>query len=107
VSRQEPIAEDDGFLLFYVFDETQLDADGECLPNAVSELWIIDAKNMRDVVACVRLPQRVPYGLHGNWFSEPQIAAQREVERFRTLPSDKRETNWKIRLKAALIHFLG
>jgi carotenoid cleavage dioxygenase-like enzyme len=107
VSRKEPIAEDDGFLLFYVFDETQLDADGGCLPNAVSELWILDAKDMRDVVARVRLPQRVPYGLHGNWFSERQIAAQREVESFRTLPSDKRETNWKIRLKAALIHFLG
>ncbi|KAK8204864.1 carotenoid oxygenase [Phyllosticta capitalensis] len=83
VPRAEPRAEDDGFLLFYAFDEAQLDADGEAPPSAVSELWVLDATQMKDVVARVRLPQRVPYGLHGEWFTEDMIAAQRAVERVR------------------------
>lgn len=86
VPRRDGISEDDGWLLSYVFDESQLGEDGECLPDAKSELWIIDAKNMNDVVAKIHLPQRVPYGLHGNWFTEENILNQRPVERVRTLP---------------------
>ena len=86
VPRADGVSEDDGWLLSYVFDETQLLGDGECRSDAKSELWIIDAKNMADVVARVHLPQRVPYGLHGNWFSEEDIAGQRPVERLRTIP---------------------
>lgn len=63
VPRASPTSEDDGWLLTYVFDESQLDSSGKCRPDAVSELWIIDARSMRDVVAKVKLPQRVPYGL--------------------------------------------
>lgn len=81
--------EDDGYLLTYVFNEAQLDACGECLPDAKSELWIIDAKNMTTVVGKVILPQRVPYGLHGNWFSEDQVLNQRPIETIRQLPSPK------------------
>ena len=69
--------EDAGFLLTYVFDETQLLPSGEAAPDAASELWIIDAKNMRDVLAKVKLPQRVPYGFHAGWFTEEMIRKQR------------------------------
>ncbi|KAF5707837.1 dioxygenase [Fusarium globosum] len=83
--------EDDGYLLFYVFDESQLLPSGDCPPSARSELWILDAKNMRDVVAKVRLPQRVPYGLHGTWFSSQDIACQRAVESLRNLEEVQRK----------------
>jgi carotenoid cleavage dioxygenase-like enzyme len=89
VSRDNPTSEDDGYLLFYAFDETQLDEFGDCPPSSVSELWIVDAKNFRDVVAKIRLPQRVPYGLHGNWFTEQQIAEQRAVESVRQMPGER------------------
>lgn len=91
VPRDHGSSEDDGWLLSYVFDEAQLDSTGECPVSAKSELWIIDAKNMKDVVAKVYLPQRVSYGLHGNWFSEEQVQNQRPVERLRTLPTSHRK----------------
>jgi carotenoid cleavage dioxygenase-like enzyme len=81
--------EDDGYLLSYVFNESQLDDRGECLPDATSELWIIDSKDMKTVISKVFLPQRVPYGLHGNWFSEDQVLGQRPIETIRRLPSPK------------------
>lgn len=85
VARRNQQSEDDGWLLFYAFDESQLDEKGECRAEAKSELWIVDAKNMKDIVAKVKLPQRVPYGLHGNWFSEEDIQGQRPFEAFRNL----------------------
>ena len=86
VPRADSNSEDDGFLLTYVFDEAQLDSFGECRPDATSELWIVDAKDMKTVVGRVSLPQRVPYGLHGSWFSEAQVMCQRPVESIRQLP---------------------
>ena len=86
VPRLNGTSEDDGWLLSYVFDESQLGADGNCKDNARSEFWVIDARNMKDVVAKVQLPQRVPYGLHGHWFSEEEIASQRPTERLRSMP---------------------
>ncbi|ORY67011.1 retinal pigment epithelial membrane protein [Pseudomassariella vexata] len=83
VPRADPASEDDGWLLTYVFDESQLDNNGECGDHAVSELWVIDAKNMRDIIARVKLPQRVPYGLHGAWFPEEEIHGQRPIEKLR------------------------
>ncbi|KAI1465359.1 carotenoid oxygenase [Daldinia caldariorum] len=83
VPRENPATEDDGWLLTYVFDESQLDDEGECREDAISELWIINAINMRDIVARVKLPQRVPYGLHGAWFSEDDIAGQRPFDAVR------------------------
>ena len=85
VPRIRGVSEDDGFILTFVFDESQLDDEGECKMDATSELWIIDAKNMVDVVAKLSLPQRVPYGLHGNWFSEEDVQGQRPVEGLRKL----------------------
>lgn len=87
VPRKNGSGEDDGWILTYVFNESsQLDSYGECTANAKSELWIIDAMNMKDVVARIYLPQRVPYGLHGNWFSEEQVNGQRPVNSIRSLP---------------------
>lgn len=59
VARFNPRSEDDGFLLFYAFDESQLDINtGEARLDAKSELWIVDAWNMKDVIARVHLPGR-------------------------------------------------
>ena len=82
-------SEDDGFLVFYAFDEDQLtdagDVPADDSPNrAKSELWIIDAMDMRTIVARVHLPQRVPYGLHGTWFTAEQVREQRPVESVRS-----------------------
>jgi carotenoid cleavage dioxygenase-like enzyme len=80
VPRANATAEDDGWLVFFVFDESAgLDADGVALPNAQSELWVLEARGMQDVVARIRLPQRVPYGLHGHFFDAAEIAAQEPV----------------------------
>ncbi|KAI1448873.1 carotenoid oxygenase [Annulohypoxylon stygium] len=83
VPRVQAETEDDGWLLTYVFDESQLNDDGECGDDAVSEFWIIDARDMRDIVARVKLPQRVPYGLHGAWFSKDEISGQRSFDSVR------------------------
>ncbi|KAL8727950.1 MAG: hypothetical protein Q9166_005715 [cf. Caloplaca sp. 2 TL-2023] len=91
VPRKDGVSEDDGWLLSYVFDEAQLQKDGECKPGAKSELWIINATSMTEVVAKVQLPQRVPYGLHGNWFSKEDILNQRPIERLRHVPVNKEE----------------
>jgi carotenoid cleavage dioxygenase len=51
-------SEDDGYLMGYVYDPTRDSSD----------FVVLDASNVRaDPVATVRLPQRVPYGFHGNW----------------------------------------
>ncbi|RBR25650.1 uncharacterized protein FIESC28_01613 [Fusarium coffeatum] len=85
VPRAGAMEEDAGYLLFYVFDESQILPNGDCPPTSMSELWIVDAQNMSDVVAKVKLPQRVPYGLHGTWFSAQDIEEQRAVETLRSL----------------------
>jgi carotenoid cleavage dioxygenase-like enzyme len=72
-------AEEDGYLLFYVFNEDQLDEEGECRADAESELWVLDASNMQDIICKVQLGTRIPYGLHGNWFTEEDIRSQRDV----------------------------
>jgi carotenoid cleavage dioxygenase-like enzyme len=89
VPRENGDSKDDGWILSYVFDESQLDENGNAGPYAKSELWIIDAVEMKEVVCRVKLPQRVPYGLHGNWFSEEEILSQRPVETIRHLPVPK------------------
>ncbi|KAH8429286.1 uncharacterized protein LDX57_006953 [Aspergillus melleus] len=84
VPRHEGHSEDDGWVVTYVFDESQLDEYRQPKPDACSELWIIDARSMKDVVARIVLPQRVPYGMHGNWFPEDQIKSQRGYRELRT-----------------------
>lgn len=94
VSRHSGTREDDGFLLFYVFDESQLDEFGECKPDATSDLWVLDAHDMQTVVCKLHLPSRVPYGLHGNWFSEEKIQKQGAVESVRDIPVGAKRTIW-------------
>ena len=89
VPRANASSEDDGYLVFYAFDESQLDEQGFCKNDAVSELWIVDAKAMADVVCRIHLPQRVPYGFHGMFFTEQQIARQRPVHAYRTVKERK------------------
>jgi carotenoid cleavage dioxygenase-like enzyme len=51
-------AEDDGYLAVFAFDSV----------NRTSDLVLLDAAHIdADPVAVIRLPQRVPQGLHGNW----------------------------------------
>ncbi|MCJ1473463.1 hypothetical protein MMC13_002114 [Lambiella insularis] len=117
VPRAGGTSEDDGWLLSYVFDEGQLGSDGECAPNAKSELWIIDARTMTNVVAKVQLPQRVPYGLHGTWFPEEHIKNQRPIASLRSLPSASAKSTqrpnsslvWKLwmRVREGVESFLG
>lgn len=60
-----------------MFDESQLDCDGDAVPGARNELGILDARGMKTVVEKILLPQRVPYGFHGRWFSRAEIEGQR------------------------------
>jgi len=54
-------AEDDGWLLNYVFDRAE----------GTSELVIVDARDIEgDPVARVQIPRRVPFGFHGNWMPD-------------------------------------
>jgi carotenoid cleavage dioxygenase len=56
-------AEDDGWLLSLVYDAA----------SDTSELAILDAQDFAGPpVATVALPQRVPFGFHGNWVAEPR-----------------------------------
>ena len=56
-------AEDDGYLLSFVYDP----ADNR------SELIIVDANNMaNEPIARVHLPTRVPAGFHGSWIADPE-----------------------------------
>lgn len=105
VSEQN-LSEEDGYLIFYVFNEDQLDPSGECKEDAKSELWVLDAATMDRVVCRITLPTRIPYGLHGNWFSEEQIKSQREVETTRRLPEVRPSTRW-MSIKQKLIGCMG
>ena len=56
--------EDDGYVVSYVHDETT----GE------SRFLVMDAQSpCLEVVAAVKLPQRVPYGLHGIFVTEKDL----------------------------------
>ncbi|CBX94995.1 similar to putative carotenoid oxygenase [Plenodomus lingam JN3] len=100
--------EDSGFLLFYVFDESQLDEAGQCKPDAKSELWVLDASTMERVVCRVKLPTRIPYGLHGNWFTEEEIQHQRQVTTLRSSLKDVASQDSRLnRLRRSLNSYLG
>ncbi len=60
VPREGGSAEDDGFIMTYVYDKAR-DA---------SDFMIFDAADVtRPAIAQVQLPSRVPYGFHGNWIA--------------------------------------
>lgn len=105
--EDERKSEDDGWLLTYVFDESQLAEDGTCGVDTVSELWIIDATTMRDVVARVKLPQRVPYGLHGAWFPEEEVKGQRPFTVSRSVEDDEEESATSRRVRTMVERWVG
>lgn len=60
-------SEDDGYLVMFVSDDRTPDS---------TELWIYCAKlldNNSQPLARVVLPQRVPYGFHGNWIDRNEM----------------------------------
>ena len=60
VARQGATAEDDGWIMALVHDES----------TDVSKLTILNAQDFDGAPAAeVTLPRRVPYGAHGNWIS--------------------------------------
>ncbi|HEY9643648.1 MAG TPA: carotenoid oxygenase family protein [Coleofasciculaceae cyanobacterium] len=60
VPRPGAIAEDDGWLLTFVHDETQ----------DKSELIVVSTQAMTDApIARILMPQRIPYGFHGLWIA--------------------------------------
>ncbi|KAG9644025.1 carotenoid oxygenase, partial [Aureobasidium melanogenum] len=111
----QTLTEDDGYLLTYAFDESQLGPDGEvpsdtdATKRAKSELWIIDAKDMSTVIGRVALPQRVPYGLHGSWFPEEDILGQKAIDTVRSISeakSKKYESTW-VNIRASVESMLS
>lgn len=64
VPRANATAEDDGFLITYVFDGNK----------NTSELIVLDALDLaRPPIARVHLPVRIPYGFHGNWVPDSDV----------------------------------
>lgn len=62
VPRHPGAAEDDGWLIGYVYD----------LSNDTSSLVLLDAGDVEgEPAAVIRLPARVPLGFHGNWIADP------------------------------------
>jgi carotenoid cleavage dioxygenase len=58
VPRHSTAAEDDGYVLALVYDQARNGSD----------LYILDARDIgAEPIAQVRIPNRVPYGFHGNW----------------------------------------
>lgn len=65
VPRPEGTAEDDGWLVTFVHNRE----------SNQSEFVVIDARNVADgAIARVIMPHRVPYGFHGTWVSEEELA---------------------------------
>jgi carotenoid cleavage dioxygenase len=63
VPREGATAEDDGYLMTFVYDATR----------CASELLVLDASNLSaSPLARVMLPARVPYGFHGSWVPDDQ-----------------------------------
>jgi 8'-apo-carotenoid 13,14-cleaving dioxygenase len=64
VARPGAAAEDDGWLLSYVHDSTR----------GASELVVLDARDLSEPpVARVPLPQRVPFGFHGDFVPDTDV----------------------------------
>ncbi|MCO5318560.1 MAG: carotenoid oxygenase family protein [Microthrixaceae bacterium] len=65
VPREGATAEDDGWLMTFVHD----------LGEQSTDFVVMDAADFErgDYVARVRLPQRVPFGFHGNWVPDSSV----------------------------------
>ncbi len=64
VARENSAAEDDGYLVTLVHD----------LGNQTTEFVVMDAQDLaRGYVARIPMPQRIPFGFHGNWVSDQSV----------------------------------
>jgi 8'-apo-carotenoid 13,14-cleaving dioxygenase len=64
VGREGATDEDDGWLLTFVHDQGA----------ATTDFVVLDATDLaRGPVATVALPQRIPFGFHGNWVSDRAV----------------------------------
>ena len=64
VPRENPLSEADGWLMSYAYDAA----------TDSSEFVILDALDVKaGPIARVPLPQRVPFGFHGNWISDHAV----------------------------------
>ncbi len=64
VPRHPDAAEDDGWVMSYVYDAT----------TGTSDVVILAAQDFAgDPVATIALPGRVPFGFHGNWIEDASI----------------------------------
>lgn len=69
VPRVGAVSEDDGYLLTFVYD----------VHTNTSQFVVYDAKTFSETpLATVALPQRVPFGFHGNWVSDAELEQQLE-----------------------------
>ena len=58
VPSENPTSEDKGYLLSFVYNQAE----------DKSDLIVLNSQDLRSgPVARIKLPQRVPYGFHGNW----------------------------------------
>jgi carotenoid cleavage dioxygenase len=61
VPRSDGSAEDDGWVLAYVYDAN----------TDRSDVVVLDAQDFGgDPVATIHLPVRVPFGFHGSWLPD-------------------------------------
>lgn len=61
VPREDGASEDDGYLVFYTYDEA----------SDTSDFVILDASNIECApIARVKLGVRVPFGFHGSWIAD-------------------------------------
>ncbi len=59
--RRSDAAEDDGYVLSFVYDRSR----------DTSDLVILDASDIAAaLLAVVHLPRRVPHGFHGSWIAD-------------------------------------
>lgn len=65
VPADDKSAEDEGYLMGYAYDTSR----------DKSDLLILDANNFSNQpIARIKLPQRVPFGFHGNWIADRDLA---------------------------------
>ena len=57
VARNNSSAEDDGYLVGFIYNNL----------TDTSDFIVIDAQKLSRTIATVKLPVRVPHGLHGSW----------------------------------------
>ena len=64
VRRRGSVAEDDGWVMSYVYDAKR----------NLNDVVILDAQDFAgDPVATIHLPVRVPFGFHGGWAADAEL----------------------------------